>query len=79
MYLVVIENVIDLIFVIDIVQSFFVSYVDTFSGDVITQPKLIAKRYMKGQFTIDMVSTMPFQRFGVLVGIQSFVLMGKDM
>lgn len=60
MYLVVIENVIDLLFLIDILQSFFVSYVDTFSGDVITQPKLIAKRYMKGQFTIDMVSTMPF-------------------
>ena len=58
--LVVVENLVDVLFFIDILQSFFVSYVDTFSGDVITQPKLIAKRYMTSSFPIDFLSTVPF-------------------
>lgn len=56
-----IESVIDVIYMIDIVVGFQTSYIDYFTGDEITKPSMIAKRYLTADFTIDILSTVPFK------------------
>lgn len=53
------EIFVDAAFVIDMGLSFFTSYIDTRTGERITQPKLIARNYMTGEFITDLVSVLP--------------------
>jgi len=55
------ESVIDIIYMIDIIVGFQTSFIDYVTGDEITKPKLIAKKYISADFTIDILSTMPFK------------------
>lgn len=48
-----------MLFGVDILLAFFSEYVDMAFGEKIRQPKKIAKRYLKGGFWIDFVSTLP--------------------
>lgn len=57
------DNLINLIYVIDIIQSFITTYLDE-NGDEVTSYKLIAIQYLKGRFFIDVVSTIPWNYFG---------------
>ena len=52
---------------IDIAVGFMTSYYEKSTGDEITKPKLIAKKYIKNDFTIDLVSTVPFEPIWVIV------------
>ena len=52
---------------IDIAVGFMTSYYEESTGDEITQPKLIAKKYIKNDFAIDLVSTVPFEDIWVVV------------
>ena len=50
---------VDAMFCLDIVISFFSSYMDTRLGDEIYQPSLIAKHYFKNGFIPDFLSVVP--------------------
>ncbi|MES1908364.1 MAG: hypothetical protein MHM6MM_001316 [Cercozoa sp. M6MM] len=58
----VLEWVVDCLFFTDILVSFVSAY-ETSEGVLVTQPKLIAKRYVKGWFVLDVLATFPFQLF----------------
>lgn len=51
---------VDVIFLIDIGVAFMTSYVNTSSGDTITNPKRIAIRYLISTFMFDFLSAVPF-------------------
>ena len=44
-----------------IILNFFHSYLDKSTGEIITHTKTIAKHYLKGWFTIDFISSFPFE------------------
>ena len=44
-----------------IILNFFHSYLDKNTGEIITNPKKIAKKYLKGWFFIDFISSFPFE------------------
>jgi hypothetical protein len=55
------ENVIDVIFLIDIAINFRTTYFSWATGDEIMNTKLIAKHYISsGQFFLDLLATVPF-------------------
>ncbi len=53
-----------------IVLNFFHSYLDKNTGEIVTNPKTIAKKYLKGWFLIDFISSFPFE----LIWESSYVL-----
>ena len=53
----------DTVFGVDILLSFRTTYQDENLTHV-TVPEMIAVRYLKGWFSIDLVSTLPFHLFG---------------
>ena len=55
-----IYNFIDFMFLIDIVLTFFTSYTDEMQNIEITDRKLIASRYLRGFFILDLLSVVPF-------------------
>ena len=67
----VLEHIINVLFIFDIALAFFYNYHDTFSGEIITAPKLIASRYLRGLFMVDFLSTFPFRQLGQVFSIGS--------
>ncbi|XP_058744326.1 potassium channel KAT1-like [Vicia villosa] len=59
--LLIIDNIINAFFAIDIVLTFFVAYVDDHSYVLIDEPKKIAVRYLCTWFIFDVSSTAPLQ------------------
>ena len=56
-----VESFINMVFMIDIVLNFRITYVSSISGDEIFDPKLIAKAYiLSGRFILDLLSSIPF-------------------
>ncbi|KAF6262699.1 hypothetical protein COO60DRAFT_586187 [Scenedesmus sp. NREL 46B-D3] len=53
------EGMIDLFFYIDLALNFFTAYEDSLTGDIITDHRAIARRYLKGWFAIDVLATFP--------------------
>eukprot|EP00240_Pyramimonas_obovata_P009977 CAMPEP_0118953716 /NCGR_PEP_ID=MMETSP1169-20130426/57058_1 /TAXON_ID=36882 /ORGANISM="Pyramimonas obovata, Strain CCMP722" /LENGTH=101 /DNA_ID=CAMNT_0006901239 /DNA_START=117 /DNA_END=419 /DNA_ORIENTATION=+ len=53
----VLEIVIDLIFGVDIVFNFRTAYQD--DGEIVTDSRLMARRYLRGWFFLDFISTAP--------------------
>ena len=53
------DNVVNAIFAVDIVLTFFVAYLDKASYLLIDEPKLIALRYAKTWLAFDVISTIP--------------------
>ena len=49
---------IDFIYIVDIIFAFRTTYVDVVTGDEITQPSLLAKKYMSGSALIDFISAI---------------------
>lgn len=58
-----IDALVDLIFLIDIILTFRTTYLDTTLGREETDTHKIAKTYLKGSFTIDLASSVPFGAF----------------
>lgn len=50
----------DLFFLIDLILTFFTSVNDEKKVYEITDKKLIAKKYLKGWFWVDLISILPF-------------------
>ena len=55
-----INYVVDISFIIDILVNFRTTILDEDSGEVIKDSLIIAKEYMKGRFTVDILSSLPF-------------------
>jgi hypothetical protein len=53
------DNIIDLLFIVDIFVAFRTTFYDFETGDEIFAPQKTAKQYMKTRFFIDLVSTVP--------------------
>jgi len=59
MSLQIFEIFVDFCFAVDIVLMFLQAYMDVVNGETISQPKMIAKNYMKSGFWPDFISTTP--------------------
>jgi hypothetical protein len=62
-----ISGTIDLIFVVDICVSFRTTVLSPFNGSEIKDVKQVSQHYIRGQFTIDLLATIPFDTFAELV------------
>lgn len=58
--LVIVDYVVDIMFIIDIFINFRTTYVDS-NNEVISSPCRIAVHYMKTWFIIDMLAAIPFE------------------
>jgi hypothetical protein len=54
------DALVDLLFLIDIIFEFRTTYLEPKLGVEIREPGLIAKRYLRGTFFLDFVSSVPF-------------------
>ncbi|CAM9123551.1 unnamed protein product, partial [Chrysoparadoxa australica] len=54
-----VDALVDIMFFIDIVVNFCTAYLDD-DGEVVTDRRLIARRYLRGWFWLDLISTLPF-------------------
>lgn len=72
----IIDRCIDIIFTIDVFLNFCTGYY-TFDGDLIMKHKQIGIRYLKTWFTLDVLSTFPFDDAGLAAGkhLQVFKLL----
>ena len=55
------DNIILFLNALYIILNFFHSYLDESTGEIITESKRIAIHYLKGWFTIDFISSFPFE------------------
>jgi hypothetical protein len=58
----VLNRIVDLLFTVDLVLSFFMAYQapDSRGGHWVLNSRVIARRYLKGWFVLDLVSILPF-------------------
>jgi hypothetical protein len=56
----ILNHIIDVIFAVDIMLHFRTTVPNDISGEVITQPNLIARAYLKSRFILDLLATVPF-------------------
>ena len=61
-----INRSVDALFVIDIFLNFFVAVVDPEDGQLVFHHPTIIKTYLKGWFTIDVISVMPFDMLSLI-------------
>ncbi|CAL5022910.1 unnamed protein product [Urochloa decumbens] len=64
--LLLVENIVNSFFAIDIVLTFFVAYVDSKTHLLVDDRKRIAVRYLSTWFIFDVCSTAPFQQISLL-------------
>jgi len=57
---------VDLCFVMDIIVVFRTTILDEDSGEEIKDTKTIARSYLRGRFTIDFLSTVPFDSIALI-------------
>jgi hyperpolarization activated cyclic nucleotide-gated potassium channel 2 len=68
----------DLVFLIDIILNFRTGIIASDSYDqVILEPKQIAQRYLRGWFCIDILSSIPFDYFTLILSSQNKSLHGS--
>ncbi|XP_068658680.1 potassium channel AKT2 [Aristolochia californica] len=60
------DSIIDLFFIVDIVLTFFVAYIDSRTHILVREPRKIAVRYLSTWFIMDVASSMPFEGLGYL-------------
>jgi len=70
--LIVIETIVDIMFVIDIFINYMTTYVST-NDEVITDKKRIAIHYFKGWFIIDLLAAIPFDILVPMEALNSMV------
>jgi hypothetical protein len=63
----VIDQIVDVLFAIDIIIMFRTSYQDQKTDNIIRDSKLIAINYIKGRFFIDLLASVPFDLIGRLI------------
>jgi len=63
----IINRVVDALFACDLVMQFFLAYMDS-DGQWVVEHDRIASRYLVGWFWIDLVSILPFDTIGIVLG-----------
>lgn len=58
-----IDAFVDLFFLLDIIIRFRTSFLDTKQSIEVRDPHVIYKRYLKGSFILDFISSVPFTSF----------------
>lgn len=66
-----VNRLVDVCFVVDIVFNFFLMFYDEDSGRWVYDKSIIAKRYLRGWFLIDIVSIIPFDVISAVSGEDS--------
>ena len=59
------EILVDIFFGADMVLNFFTMYEDK-EGKMVSDSKRISRHYLEGWFMVDLLSTVPFDRIGML-------------
>ena len=62
----VINSLIDFVFLLDIVINFRTTFYDIETGDEVYDAKRTGKMYLKNRFTVDLLSTIPFDNIALL-------------
>lgn len=61
------NRIVDMVFLVDIVLQFFVAFYDETMGSMLIKSHwAIRKRYMRGWFSIDLISSIPFDVLGLI-------------
>lgn len=60
------DNIIDILFVIDILVAFRTTFYDMETGDEIFDPRKTGAAYIKDRFAIDLISTVPVDTMGAI-------------
>lgn len=55
-----VDAFVDLFFLIDIIVTFRTTFLDSKQSIEVVDPHVIGKRYLKSSFTIDFISSVPF-------------------
>ena len=58
-----VDACVDLFFLIDIIIKFRTTYLDSKQSIEVRDPHKIGKKYLKGSFAIDFISSVPFASF----------------
>mgnify|MGYP000860104023 CR=1 FL=1 len=58
-----IDAFVDLFFLLDVIIRFRTSYLDTKQSFEVRDPHVIGKKYLKGSFFLDFISSVPFSSF----------------
>lgn len=72
----IVDLIINILFLIDIVISFRTSYFNS-EGEEVKDLKMIAKRYLKGMFIIDLLSSIPYSYLGLPTNVRERVSLFK--
>lgn len=74
--LVIIDLIVDVMFIVDIFINFRTTFIDDQKGEVVSDPAKIAKNYLKGWFVIDVMAAIPFDllMFGLASDEVSFLI-----
>ena len=62
----VVDALIDFLFFIDIIIMFRTTYLDSYTGEEIIEPRRIAWNYLKGRFWFDLLATIPIDLIATL-------------
>lgn len=62
----VLNSLIDFVFLLDIVINFRTTFYDIETGDEVFDAKLTGKMYLRGRFSIDLLSTIPFDNLALI-------------
>ena len=65
-----IDSIVDLLFLIDIIVTFRTTFLDSKQSIEVRDPHVIGKRYLKGSFAIDFISSVPFN--SIFTGTSGF-------
>uniref|UniRef100_A0AAQ6IAU7 Potassium voltage-gated channel, subfamily H (eag-related), member 5b n=1 Tax=Anabas testudineus TaxID=64144 RepID=A0AAQ6IAU7_ANATE len=68
----VLDSVVDVIFLVDIVLNFHTTFVGP-GGEVISDPKLIRMNYLKTWFVIDLLSCLPYDIINAFENVDEYV------
>uniref|UniRef100_A0A8C2GRI1 Potassium voltage-gated channel, subfamily H (eag-related), member 5b n=1 Tax=Cyprinus carpio TaxID=7962 RepID=A0A8C2GRI1_CYPCA len=71
----VLDSVVDVIFLVDIVLNFHTTFVGP-GGEVISDPKLIRMNYLKTWFVIDLLSCLPYDIINAFENVDELCLTG---
>ena len=66
LWLEIFNSSIDFIFILDLLTSFRTTYQHPKTGDEVMDLKMIAVRYFKGRFTIDLLASLPLDFFSMV-------------
>lgn len=64
---IIVDRIIDITFIIDIFVSFRTTFLDIHTGEEIVDWKIIGIRYLKSRFSIDALSTVPFDLIAIVI------------